>query len=185
MMPVLTQEDECLTSTGGQIGVLTAVGVDGSDGSHGMREVRTVGPFTRRTLAGVDGSDASHGMCEMRPAGTFTRRTLAGVDGSDACHGMCEARTAGTFTCLTLCSGATHISDEAPLLKKLSCMGVLQVIACIVRHVVAGRSELHLFKSRPAAPSEPDPPLTVCRRKGHKYSNTAKFMQDHLWQTPS
>ena len=110
--------------------MLTAVGVDGSDGSHGMREVRPAGTFTRRALAGVDGSDASHGMCEMRPAGTFTRRALAGVDGSDASHGMCDARTAGMLTCLTLCSGATHISDEAPLLKKLSCMRVPPVIAC-------------------------------------------------------
>lgn len=106
---------------------LTAIGVDGSDDSHGMREVRPAGAFVCLALAGVDGSDGSHGMCEMRPAGTATRLTLAGVDGSDASQGIVDARTAGTFTCLTLCSGAIHSSDEAPLLKKFSCTGPLTI----------------------------------------------------------
>ena len=74
----------------------------------------------RLTEEGVDGSDASHGMLDARPAGTLTRLTGAGVDCSDASHGMFDAWTAGTFTRLTLRSGAIHISDEAPLLKKLS-----------------------------------------------------------------
>ena len=81
------------------------------------------GVRTRLTEEGVDGSDASHGMLDARPAGTLTRLTGAGVDCSDASHGMFDARTAGTFTRLTLCSGAIHISDEAPLLKKLSYTG--------------------------------------------------------------
>ncbi len=132
---------------------LTAVGMDGSDGSHGARELRPAGAFARRALPGVDGSDpsqgmcemrlagtstrlaiagvdgweASHGMCEMRSAGTSTCLARAGVDGWDASHGMCEARTAGTLICLTLRSGAIHSSDAAPLLKKLSCTAALSV----------------------------------------------------------
>jgi len=78
---------------------------------------------TRLTEEGVDGSDASHGMLDARPAGTLTRLTGVGVECSGASHGMFDARTAGTFTRLTLCSGAIHISDEAPLLKKLSYTG--------------------------------------------------------------
>lgn len=83
------------------------------------------------TAVGVDGSEGSHGMCEMRPAGTSTRLTLAGADCSVASHGMCDARTAGTLIRLTLCSGAIHPSDTAPLLKKLSCTGTLYTLdAC-------------------------------------------------------
>ncbi len=115
---------QCNSSCRGRRIGLTTVGVDGSDGSHGAREVRPAGAFPCRALPGVDGSDASHGMWEMRPAGT-SARARAGVDGWDASHGMCEARTAGTLICLILRSGAIHSSDEAPLLKKLSCTAAL------------------------------------------------------------
>ena len=114
----------CNTSCRGRRMSLTAVGVDGSDGSHGAREARPACAFPCRALPGVDGSDASHGMWEMRPAGT-SARARAGVDGWDASHGMCEARTAGMLICRILRSGAIHSSDEAPLLKKLSCTAAL------------------------------------------------------------
>ena len=44
-----------------------------------------------------------------------------------ASQGMDDARTAGTFTCRILCSGAIHFSEDAPLLKKLSCRAPSQM----------------------------------------------------------
>lgn len=55
--------------------------------------------------------------------GADERLTALGVAAacSGAIHGMEDAHRAATFTQRTLCSGAIHFSEEAPLLKKLSC----------------------------------------------------------------